>query len=557
MIKKYLRSIGYCIVVLGVIALSASLGNAQETTTQTPSYVALDNTNFISCSTGAYGSLYDALESTDTTIATLASGTAKTNLIKRVQYVEAWYYAKCAESRIVAGLMGSEGEVRDAFSWYQKAKTRAQALEVNANANDTLETLLGKIHGGIMYEVTVTPQNTIDTVTKSQRAFPVACPALPTYTEFLSGKDMMNTTVAMNPQDFDFAVTTDAVAFIDSEITASQHQRVTPQQDTCLFECKANATWDTVVVVKENGEKESVDACVGKIQPSSCGTLPSNASVAVGSTSTYEEQFDITTEQWEPRGRSQWTLQDTGDNSAGSCLYTCATGYHPYEGQCVSNQCLNGTKPASVTQTGGGYRVNPSPTNQEVVTGAQQSFAYSSNPTLGLCQWGCSSGYHKNPTANQCDSNLKVAACGGSMGKYGQACTGDAQYTQTWNASTNVYVTSRYSSWTKVSSCSSDTCEWTCSSTHPTFANGECWKVGISEPEVFVMTEYPAAHRRISATDSAALKKCQEIDSNYKEYYYTESSSVHTKLAYVGEYTGLWFTEDYAIYKAIANLWCR
>lgn len=539
--RIYFSSISYCIAVLGVIALSASVGNAQEAT----SYTALHNTNFISCSTGAYGELHDALVSTDATIATLASGDAKDNLIKRVQYVEAWYYAKCAESRIVAGLMGNQEEVEDAFSWYKKAKTRAQFLSVNED--DALVTLLRKIHGGIAYEVTVTPQNTIHTIKETQRAFPVACPTLPTYTEFLSGKDMMNTTVAMNPEDFDPDEDKDAVTFIESGIEASQHQSVTSQQDSCLFECKVNASWDE-------------SACVGdERSTSSCGTLPSNASVADESTSTYEEQFNITTEQWEPIGRSQWTLQDAGDNNAGSCLYTCATGYHDYEGQCVSNQCLNGTKPTSVTQTGGAYRVNPSPTNQEVVTEAQQSFAYSNNSTLGVCQWGCSSGYHKNPSSNQCDSNLKVAGCGGSIGKNGQACTGDAQYTQTWNPSINAYVTSQYSSWTYegVNGCSSKTCEWICSSTHPKFGNGECWKASISEPEVFVATEFPAAYRRVSATDSAALKKCQEIDSNYTEYYYTKSSSTYTKLAYVGSFSGLWFTEDSSIYQTIMVLWCR
>lgn len=456
MIKKYLRSIGYCIVVLGVIALSASLGNAQETTTQTPSYVALDNTNFISCSTGAYGSLYDALESTDTTIATLASGTAKTNLIKRVQYVEAWYYAKCAESRIVAGLMGSEGEVRDAFSWYQKAKTRAQALEVNANANDTLETLLGKIHEGIMYEVTVTPQNTIDTITETPRAFPVACYALPTYTEFLSGKDMMDTTVIMNPEDFDLDEKNDAVTFIPSKITASQHQSVT-SQDSCLFECKVNATWDG-------------SACVGEIRVTVCqGNVPTNAQEVNGN--AYEEQFNITTEQWEPIGRSQWTLQDDGDNNAGSCLYTCATGYHDYEGQCVQNMCQQSAPQGSSYSAGA----------SEVTTGPEKAWTYI-GPTIATpnaCEWTCDSGYGRDSATNTCVATTTAQACGGSVGIRGIP-SGTTTYVQTLNETfVNGEWVSSYiptsKDWVYDATGAVSECTWTCPADYPFEYQGSCY----------------------------------------------------------------------------------
>ena len=169
------------------------------------------------------------------------------------------------------------------------------------------------------------------------------------------------------------------------EMSPSTTGTYNPEADSnyCRFKCRENYTWD--------GEDEAPAAegtCIADTRKADCSTLPENAvwNYTPSVTQTWNGR------QWLPKLDPQYSAA----GSESECLYTCDTGYYPFDGQCVDDPCgydpCDGISNASGTCENKGTLILP----------------YTCGCSSGYYWWGKTGcRYGKLTLGNLCTDNMK------------------------------------------------------------------------------------------------------------------------------------------------------
>lgn len=152
----------------------------------------------------------------------------------------------------------------------------------------------------------------------------------------------------------------------------------------------------------EHGYHLRDNACHPSTRQATCeGTLPNNAQWKSG-TNPVSQNYDIATDTWTP------ALPTSPVYDGNTCGFTCHANYTWIAS---ANECLADTRYCSITNGTGEATLDPATGNY-------------------TCQVKtCNSGYHKNPTQEQCDPDVI-------------ACTlpdGSGSGNQSWDQYTNTY----------------------------------------------------------------------------------------------------------------------